>query len=1289
MKKKVGFIAVLLVLLTASVGLFACTDPADTTVTVTGVTLNKTTLTLTVGGDETLTAAVLPADASQQVTWSVSEGGAFVEVAAGKVTAKAAGTAKVRATSVADTAKWAECTVTVNPVPDPQPEQFTVTVTNGTVRAANAAPETAAPSGEFEENTSVIVLADAPPVDGDLFDKWTAGTAAGGADISSANPYTFTVTADTALYANYRTPTENYTVTVVNGTVDTDEPDTTEYTALEGTLITVNADLGLNQALVKWTYDDADGETASIDNPYEFILDGDVTLYAHVADTYLVTVVDGYLINGTQTDSARFIEGQSVTVYPQIPQNQLFTHWIITGDATEYNENNPDGYTFVLSDTDVEITAHFRALYSFTLSVTDGTFSAGDIENEISYTFTEGSDGWENYQELSVTITADNKGATAEFTNWTNDDGDTEFAVTPERTFILTQDLSLTANFVYSYTVTVTGGTASEETAAENQMVYLTVGTPPQGEKFVEWTVIQGGVTVEWDIAEEKFYFVMGTQNVEIEAVFEVITYTVTVTDGKGTASHATAAPGTEITLTPPVSPDDYDNTVHGFTGWTVSGGVTITDNKFLMPEANVTVTAQFIELFQQIDRPVNGAAADAMSGTSGIMFREGPTADATAFNRVAGAPSLFIPNITKEIRLHIYTDSTVDTDIVPSLGYLVVTFHALNAETGQIINTMNSGRIATSDGTVFIAVNGGSTNLFFMEFSKLMDMLRHELGLAYNATQSYYFAAQIIAVENPVSVTVNGYTHSVTYQDSPISVSGAPVNPFVREAGDPKGEFTVEVRNGFINGDLTQITANYGVLLKLTAESPDPDFDFGGWYEVEADGTHIAFLSALETLDYIVSDDIILEAVFSQDVQKQAIATPANDANQMFRKTSATIWEFDRQRGPGNELISAFVEVEGASHLMFLIYADEADYPSNPAGTFNFFAARANNSGWFESMDGLRTANIQGNFANYYVNQAHELIAIHRLIAYSVGETYSESTLYRFAAQVIADPAHPLYTDSAVTELGTHEFNKNDGPEQGPYTVTIVDADGDTLETILANHNAFVHLTAPAADPGYIFTGWWEVTDISGSDITKGNRLSANLTFSFEAVRNITVIAEFIDENDVAQEKLQTPDNSGNNFIQWNSAENNGDAWFFNPDTVFNSNIAYVQYFIYTSQTADKDTDFVATFKITENKGQFPSTVAGGAAGTQTVRAFFSTMDNATQTIFRMDGNRLQVNGWIGQNLGDLGNYPNARGIIRGLIPGYNSNNDYFFAVRLVSANLTLFNDSDISAIGDARRLG
>ena len=131
---------------------------------------------------------------------------------------------------------------------------------------------------------------------------------------------------------------------------------------------------------------------------------------------------------------------------------------------------------------------------------------------------------------------------------------------------------------------------ASSTSATAGTEITLTA-TPNKGYHFKEWQVISGGVTIKDD------KFTMPDGNVEVKAIFEKdapasTEYTITVkTDGNGTASasHAKAVVGTEITLT--ATP----NTGYHFKEWQVmSGGVTIKDDKFLMPNDNVEVKAIF-----------------------------------------------------------------------------------------------------------------------------------------------------------------------------------------------------------------------------------------------------------------------------------------------------------------------------------------------------------------------------------------------------------------------------------------------------------------------------------------------------------------------------------------------------------------------------------------------------------------------------------------------------------------------------------------------------------------------
>ncbi len=112
---------------------------APAPVAVTGVTLDKTSAEMTVGGDAlTLTATVAPDNATDQtVTWTTSDA-SVATVANGVVTAKAAGTATITATATNGTDdtsddKTATCAVTVAAAAT----GYTVTLAEGTEDAAN------------------------------------------------------------------------------------------------------------------------------------------------------------------------------------------------------------------------------------------------------------------------------------------------------------------------------------------------------------------------------------------------------------------------------------------------------------------------------------------------------------------------------------------------------------------------------------------------------------------------------------------------------------------------------------------------------------------------------------------------------------------------------------------------------------------------------------------------------------------------------------------------------------------------------------------------------------------------------------------------------------------------------------------------------------------------------------------------------------------------------------------------------------------------------------------------
>lgn len=132
-----------------------------TTVDVTGVSLNKTTTTLTVGDTETLTATVSPNDATDKsVTWSSDDTSVATVDPNGLVTAVGAGTANITVTTT-DGSKTASCAVTVNAAT--VRSSVTLNANGGTINSGNIT--------EYTEGTGATLPTDVTK-DGYQFGGW-------------------------------------------------------------------------------------------------------------------------------------------------------------------------------------------------------------------------------------------------------------------------------------------------------------------------------------------------------------------------------------------------------------------------------------------------------------------------------------------------------------------------------------------------------------------------------------------------------------------------------------------------------------------------------------------------------------------------------------------------------------------------------------------------------------------------------------------------------------------------------------------------------------------------------------------------------------------------------------------------------------------------------------------------------------------------------------------------------------------------------------------------------------
>ena len=138
-----------------------------------------------------------------------------------------------------------------------------------TIEAENGTVTGLATGGTYEGGTTATLTA--APNDGYEFVNWTVG----GKEVSTANPYTFTVNDNITLVANFKeAAAKAYTITTsaTNGTVEG------AATVVEGESVTLTATANPGYKFVNWTIG---GVEVSTDNPYTFVPTEDATVVAN------------------------------------------------------------------------------------------------------------------------------------------------------------------------------------------------------------------------------------------------------------------------------------------------------------------------------------------------------------------------------------------------------------------------------------------------------------------------------------------------------------------------------------------------------------------------------------------------------------------------------------------------------------------------------------------------------------------------------------------------------------------------------------------------------------------------------------------------------------------------------------------------------------------------------------------------------------------------------------------------------------------------------------------------
>ena len=404
--------------------------------------------------------------------------------------------------------------------------------------------------GSYNQGQSCTVSATAN--NGFTFTNWTEN----GSVVSTQANYTFTVTGNRNLVANFQGQQQSYTITVSanptnGGTV------TGGGVYQQGQQCTVSATPGTGYTFLRWT---ENGTQVSTNANYTFTVTGNRNLVAQFQQqNYTISVSANPSNGGSVAGGGAYHYGDNCTVIATPANGYTFLRWTENGNQVSTNAT----YTFTVTGNRT-LVAQFQQ-QSYTITATANPTNGGTVTGGGTF----------NYGQ-SCTLTA-TPATGYTFVRWTKNG--MQVSTNATYTFTVTESAAYVAQFsVQSFTVNVSanptdGGTLTGGGTFNYGQNCTVTATANTGYNFVNWT--EGGNVVS---TNTHFTFPV-TSNRTLVANFTLQTFQITATvdpaEGGTATGSGTYNYGDEVTITVETNED------WAFQNWTENSAVVAEEKTF------------------------------------------------------------------------------------------------------------------------------------------------------------------------------------------------------------------------------------------------------------------------------------------------------------------------------------------------------------------------------------------------------------------------------------------------------------------------------------------------------------------------------------------------------------------------------------------------------------------------------------------------------------------------------------------------------------------------------------